>query len=180
MTVERNIELVMEGLESFLSGEVYRALELAHPDVITHRAHPLPDARTYRGRRGVVQAYADWTADFEDFELSTEEVLAAGDVVVVEAVQRARGRSSGVPVQGRVWFVYTLEEGKVSRWDIFNSRRQALETAGITRLSDESRKHPRSTDMNSVRRGSPRVHPSRRHRPALGGRDHESKLKGTA
>jgi ketosteroid isomerase-like protein len=145
---ERNIDLVMEGLEAFLSGNVGRALELAHPDVTTFRAPPLPDAQTYEGRRGIVEAYLDWTTDFEDFQVSPQEVLGTGDVVVVEARQRGRGRSSGAPVEGRFWSVYTVEGGKVSRWEIFSSRREALESAGIAPVSDESRTSRPSTGMN--------------------------------
>jgi ketosteroid isomerase-like protein len=140
----------MEGLEAFLSGDVGRALELAHPDVTTFRAPPLPDPQTYEGRRGIVEAYLDWTADFENFQVTPEEVLGTGDVVLVEARQRATGKISGAPVEGRFWSVYKVEGGKVSRWEIFNSRQEALESAGIAPVSDESRTSHRSTGMNSA------------------------------
>ncbi|MGH2980582.1 MAG: nuclear transport factor 2 family protein [Solirubrobacterales bacterium] len=129
---DANVELVLEGLEAFLTGEFERALEHAHGDLVTHRA--APDPQTYRGHRGLLQAYADWTADFSDFEMSTEEVIGIGEKVMVEAHQRARGQSSGVPVEGRFWFVYTVRGSKVARLDIFITRGQALDAVGVDDL----------------------------------------------
>jgi ketosteroid isomerase-like protein len=131
-----NVELVREALDAFLAGDVERSLEFAHPDIVTFRAPPLPDSQTYLGREGVVQTWEDWTADFEDFEMDVGEFVDAGDRVVVDIVQRGRGRSSGVPVEGRFWLVYTLEEAKIVRFDIFNGRQQALKAAGLTDDND--------------------------------------------
>lgn len=130
-TATENIDLVREGLDAFLGGDFDRALELADPDLVTFRAPPLPDARTYRGHRGLLEAYADWTVDFSEFEMSAEEFLAKGDLVVVEVLQRARGQRSGAEVQGRFWFVYTVDAGLVARLDVYSSREQALEESGL-------------------------------------------------
>jgi uncharacterized protein len=126
-----NVELVREALDAFLAGDVERSLEFAHPDIVTFRAPPLPDSQTYHGREGVLQTWEDWTADFEDFEMDVEQLIDAGDRVVVGIVQRGRGRSSGAPVEGRFWLVYTLADAKIVRFDIFNDRLQALEAAGL-------------------------------------------------
>jgi ketosteroid isomerase-like protein len=131
---DANVELVLEGLDAFLSGDIERAFRHAHRDLVTHRAAPLPDPQTYRGHRGLLQAYADWTADFSDFEMSTEEVIGIGEKVMVEARQRARGQSSGAPVEGRFWFVYTVRSSKVERLDIFITRDQALDAVGVDDL----------------------------------------------
>jgi uncharacterized protein len=128
---EANVELVREAVAAFLRGDVDAALEAAHPDLVAHRAPPLPDPQTYHGREGVLQMYADWTADFDEFEMATGDFIDAGDRVVVEVLQRGRGRASGVMVEGRFWFVYTIAEGKVIRQDVFNDLHQALEAAGV-------------------------------------------------
>jgi ketosteroid isomerase-like protein len=125
--MSENVELVREALAAFLRGDLERALEFAHPDVVSHRAPPLPDPQTYHGIDGVLQMYDDWTTDFEEFEMEVVELTEAGDRVVVEMVQRGRGKASGVVVEGRFWFVYTLEAGRIARQDVYGAREQALD-----------------------------------------------------
>jgi ketosteroid isomerase-like protein len=124
-----NVELVREGWAAFLRGDLEGALARLHPELVTFRAPPLPDARTYQGIEGLLEAYADWTADFVEFEMTTGRFMTVGDRVVVEIFQRARGQASGALVMGRFWFVYTVAAGKVIRQDMFNAKRQALEAA---------------------------------------------------
>jgi ketosteroid isomerase-like protein len=126
-----NVALVRNGFARFMSGDIDWVRENMHPDAVTHRAPPLPDARTYHGFDGLIQSYADWTADFDGFEMATGEFIDAGERVVVEILQRGRGRASGAVVEGRFWFVFTVAEGKLMRQDMFNERNQALAAAGL-------------------------------------------------
>jgi ketosteroid isomerase-like protein len=126
-----NVELVRGALEAFLRGDVDAAAQAAHPDLVAYRAPPLPDPQTYRGIEGVLQMYADWTADFEEFEMATGEYIDADDRVVVDIFQRGRGRASGALVEGRFWFVYTIVGGRIARQDVFGDRHQAFEVAGL-------------------------------------------------
>jgi mannose-6-phosphate isomerase-like protein (cupin superfamily) len=128
---EENVQLVRERLSAFLGGDVERALADVDQDAITYRAPPLPDPQAYRGPEGVLQAFADWTADFGEFEMSTGEFIDAGDRVVVEVFQRAKGQASGAEVEGRFWFVYTIAERTIVRQEIYNARRQAFEAADM-------------------------------------------------
>ena len=129
---EENVELVREALAAFIRGDTDTALEAAHPDLVARRAPPLPDPQTYHGIEGVLEMYADWTMDFEEFEMATGEFIDAGDRVVVEIFQRGKGRASGALVEGRFWFVYAIHDGKIVRQDVFSNRREALQVAGLT------------------------------------------------
>jgi ketosteroid isomerase-like protein len=75
---------------------------------------------------------ADWTADFDEFEMTGEEFIDAGDRVVVRIKQRAQGHGSGAPVEGEFWFVYTMADGKWTRLEMFDGKDQAMEAAGLT------------------------------------------------
>ena len=121
-----NVDLVREAFDAFMRGEVDRALESADPDIICVRAPPIPDPQTYHGIDGVLQMYADWTTDFDDFEMEALDYDEVGDRVFVEVIQRGRGKASGVMVVGRFWFVYTVAEGKVTRMDAYLTSEQAL------------------------------------------------------
>ena len=128
-----NVRLVREGVQAYIDGDAQRALEMVHPDMVSTRVAPLPDPQTYHGIPGVIQMYADWTADFDDFEMWIGECLeAGGDHVVVELVQRGTGKASGAPVEGRFWFVYEVAGGKTVRQEAYASREQALKATGRT------------------------------------------------
>jgi ketosteroid isomerase-like protein len=68
---------------------------------------------------------------FDQFSASPEEFTDAGDLVVVRVRQRARGQSSGAPVEANFWFVHTLSGGKVTRLNMFSFKAQAFEAAGL-------------------------------------------------
>jgi ketosteroid isomerase-like protein len=68
--------------------------------------------------------YADWTTDFDDFEMEALDYDEVGGRVIVEVIQRGRGKASGVRVVGRFWFVYTVAEGKIMRMDAYLTRDQ--------------------------------------------------------
>jgi ketosteroid isomerase-like protein len=123
-----NVDLVREAFDAFMRGEVDRALEFADPDIICVRAPPIPDPQTYHGIDGVLQMYADWTTDFDDFEMEALDYDEVGGRVLVEVIQRGRGKASGVRVVGRFWFVYTVAEGKITRMDAYLTRDQAPES----------------------------------------------------
>ena len=72
-----------------------------------------------------------WASAFEELTVTFEEIIDAGDQVVVVAHHQGRGRASGVNVDTRFYEVYSLREGKVSRVDEFNERAEALEAAGL-------------------------------------------------
>jgi hypothetical protein len=64
--------------------------------------------------------------------VAAEEFIDAGDQVVVRNHETARGEVSGVPIGMDLWFVHTVNEGKVVRVDMFGNEREALEGAGLS------------------------------------------------
>ena len=125
----QNTELVREAIAAFVRGEVDRALDFADPEVICRRVPPLPDPQTYHGIEGILQMYADWTADFDEFEMEPIEFIEADGQVLVDMIQRGRGRASGVTVEGRFWLMYTIARGKITRQDAYLTKEQALAAA---------------------------------------------------
>ena len=63
------VALARETMDAFIRGDIEVALRYASPSIVTRRVAPLPDPRVYHGHDGVLQAYADWTAEFKDFEM---------------------------------------------------------------------------------------------------------------
>jgi ketosteroid isomerase-like protein len=129
---EENVEIVREFFRAWEGGDLAGALAVLDPGVITERVHPAPDARVYRGVEGVVQAGIDWFESFGEFEMTGEEFIDMNcDQVLVRVHQKASGERSGVPVDAHFWFLYALRSEKVTRIDMYMSKAQALEAAGL-------------------------------------------------
>ena len=124
--VSSKVEIVREALEAFGRGDVERALRFADPEIECRRVPPLPDPQIYRGAEGVLQMYADWTADFEEFEMRPLEFLEIGDWVLCDMIQRGRGRASGVTIEGRFWLAWQFAGGKAVRQYAYLTKEQAL------------------------------------------------------
>ena len=73
-----------------------------------------------------------WASVFDELKVTFEEIIDAGEQVVVVAYHQGRGRESGIEVDTRFYEVYTLREGKVARVDEYIERAEALEAAGLS------------------------------------------------
>ena len=73
-----------------------------------------------------------WGSDIERLELVTEDLLDAGDRVVLTILLRGRGRISGAEIAMRFYEVFKLRDGAILRWEEFTDRGPALEAAGLS------------------------------------------------
>jgi uncharacterized protein len=95
-----------------------------------------PDAVEPGIRKGreAFHAATDRTGEaFEERAIDIDEVIGAGDKVVMLGAFVVRGRASGLErrqPQGQVW---TLRDGKAVRFQWFNDQAEALKAAGVER-----------------------------------------------
>ena len=69
---------------------------------------------------------------WESFHFEIEEITeASDDRVFAQAFATARGRASGVETELRLWQVFWVADGKVERRQVFWTREEALEAAGL-------------------------------------------------
>jgi ketosteroid isomerase-like protein len=87
---------------------------------------------TFHGPDGVREFYLRWVRPFEEWDYETEEVIDAGDSVVVRIHQWGRGKVSGVTVDNHFWQVWTLRDGKVIHSTHHWEKAEALEAAGLS------------------------------------------------
>jgi ketosteroid isomerase-like protein len=126
----RNLQAVEEAFEAYFRGDLDALADLADPDVVVTQIAELPDAETFHGRRGLIEVIDAWQAAWDDVRVERLSTRDMGDHVVTTIRQRARGRSSGVEVEGLFTFVFTLKEGRLVRWRMFVDAAQALEAVG--------------------------------------------------
>jgi ketosteroid isomerase-like protein len=77
--------------------------------------------------RAVEKVFGGW----ETWQMEPEEFRAVGDHVAVVVRYRARGRGSGVEVDGRESALWTLRNGKVIRYAWFHESTDAFEAVGL-------------------------------------------------
>jgi ketosteroid isomerase-like protein len=129
---QENVEILRRGFEAFVRGDFDSALADVHEDFVATRVAPMPDITPYYGPEGLMQIFVDWTADFDEFEMSPEEFIDANaEQVVIRQRQRAVGARSGVPIEAEFWFVNTMRERKLLRLEIYASESQALKAVGL-------------------------------------------------
>jgi uncharacterized protein len=128
---QENVEIVRRGWEAFESGDLSGLLDTMSDEVVSRRIGLDAATATYHGKEGYLELTADWNEGFAEWSATAEEFIDAGDCVVVRNRQIARGEASGVPVESDFWFVYMVDQGKIVRQDMYASKAQALEAAGL-------------------------------------------------
>ena len=125
---QENVELVRRGIESV---DAFWAM-LDEYVVWDLRKWPALDSVVVVGRDAVIQASRRYWGTWEDYRMDIEEVLDAGQSVVVIFREQGRGKSSGVPVAQQHPQLWTFRDGLIIRWESFRTRAQALEAAGLS------------------------------------------------
>ena len=86
-----------------------------------------------RGRDDLSRIIGEWVASWDDWREEIEEIRDLGSQVCVVAVQRGRGKGSGIEVETRYGVLYGFTGNTISRVTGYASPQDALDAA---RLSD--------------------------------------------
>ena len=130
--VDETVEVVLKQFEDTNSRDFGSVMD-AYAEDVTLALHgevgPLSNAAT--GKAAVGEWFGDWFRQFgRDYRFDIVESRGVGDRVFVLADHHGRGRGSGVPVEERWAYLYTVRGGKVSRVELWNghdAREAALE-----------------------------------------------------
>jgi len=126
---QENVEVVRRAFayEVYGRGDRAEAEAIFDPYVVMK---PTEEGPSY-GLDAVRDNFEHWREAWDELEVRVEEVIDAGDRVLLTAHHRGRGQGSGVEVDTRFYEVYMLRDGKVVRVDEFSERAEALEAAGL-------------------------------------------------
>lgn len=72
-----------------------------------------------------------WLSGWENWRCEAEEMIPSGRHVVALCRYTGRGRESGVEVDTRGAHLWTMDQAKVIRLEVFSSREKALRAAGL-------------------------------------------------
>jgi ketosteroid isomerase-like protein len=130
---EENVELVETLWDAFQRGDIDTMRGASRSDVVIVQPSELPDSKTYVGHEGVKEAVEDWPKQWDDFRFEVLEIIDISDSQVVSVTRHhGRGAVSGIEVNTIIAYIHTITDGKVARIDMFMSREQALEAAGLS------------------------------------------------
>jgi ketosteroid isomerase-like protein len=122
-----NVDAVRRSIEAYVRGDYVGATAFLAPGVVWDNGQELPA----HGPAAVRDMWKRWNSDWETLEMVAEELIDAGDKVLVAMSYRGQGRLSGVAVEGWVFEVHTFRDGQCVRKVDFRTRPEALEAAGL-------------------------------------------------
>ena len=130
---QENVEVVQTIYTAFEAGDAVAALERIDPDVVWDLTnHSWPGEDQYIGHEGIVQVLSEFVGSFEDYKVTPERFIDAGDKVVVIQHEVAMHRGSDAGIDRRQASVYTMRDGKAVRIDHYLDIPKALEAAGLS------------------------------------------------
>jgi ketosteroid isomerase-like protein len=130
---EENVEIIRRGFETMQRDGWQTLFSLIDPEFeLTTPPDLAMEPDTYRGEAGLRRYFESFEDAMEDIQVVPEgEFLGAGDKVFVPFRLSARGRETGIEATQHAFQVWTMRAGKGLRVEIFASREQALEAAGL-------------------------------------------------
>jgi ketosteroid isomerase-like protein len=129
---DKNLEIVRRGYDAFDRRDLEAIAELISDDMeLDISSHPIPDfPNTGVGRDHMFRFFATYLSGFSEYEVTVEELLQADDVVV--ALLHDRAKLGDATVERELAHIWTIEGGRVVRFQAFTTHEAALEAAGLS------------------------------------------------
>ena len=130
---QENVEIVRRGYQALNANGVEAALPFLDPDFQMEISPEVgPEPQTVRGHDGVRQWFSAASEVLEVLRIEPDELIDAGDRVVVPVRIIARGRGSGAESEQRVTQVWTLRDGRSVQMNSYIDRKAALKAVGLS------------------------------------------------
>jgi ketosteroid isomerase-like protein len=128
-----NVEIVRRAQEAFNRRDVGDFLADVDPAVEWDWSRAVgPDREIIRGREQVAGFIRSWWDAFDESVVVEDEIIDAGEHVVVAFHGRQRGRGSGAEVQGPgSVLVWTFRDGQAINVTLYQTRNDALASVGL-------------------------------------------------
>jgi ketosteroid isomerase-like protein len=128
-----NVEIVKRAFDAIAREGWQSAIPLLDPEFeFTTPPDLAMEPDTYRGEAGLRRYFESFEDVMDDIRIVPEgELLDAGDKVFLEFRLTARGKETGIEAGQQAFQVWTLRAGKALRLEVFASRQEALQAAGL-------------------------------------------------
>jgi len=127
---QANADVVRAALEAWNRDDWEAILASATPDFELDMSRADGPFRGVYGAGQVQRFWESFAASWESRRFEPQEVIDAGDQVVVPVTLHLRGRD-GIEVSARITHLWTLRDGRLARMCMYQERAEALEAAGL-------------------------------------------------
>ncbi|HST32655.1 MAG TPA: nuclear transport factor 2 family protein [Solirubrobacteraceae bacterium] len=123
-----NVEIVRRWIESYEDDtETFR--ELMHPEI---EWAPFEQNHTvFHGQQGAEQVRTGWLDAWAEHHIEVEDIIDAGDDLVVVMHLVGRGKGSGIEIDVRLYPHIRLKDGKAVYVFEYEDRAAALKAVGL-------------------------------------------------
>jgi ketosteroid isomerase-like protein len=127
-----NVEVVRDGFDGLARGDFESFFAFLDEDVEWVNPAYAVEPGTRRGIGEFREALESLRASSRDIRVEVDEVIEAGDCVVVAGRWTVEVTGGGVPVEAAFSSGLTLRDAKVVRYEWFRERAEALEAVGLS------------------------------------------------
>jgi hypothetical protein len=122
-----NLDLVRSWMQAVNDDAMDITRTLAHPEIELSEASDLPGPARVSGIDELVSYGYGWRKNWSEWDWREEEIVdMPPDRVLVVAILRLRGLRSGIWVERRWAYIFTVRDGLILRQDGYNTRDEAL------------------------------------------------------
>jgi uncharacterized protein len=129
---QENVEVVRSVYDAWARDEYPGPADLLDEEIEYVNPLEAVEPGTRHGLAAFSEALEKVFEGWESWRIEPERFVPSGDRVAVVVRYRARGRGSGVEVEGRESALWTVRDGKVVRYEWFHKPADALEAAGMS------------------------------------------------
>ena len=124
---DENIEVVRLAYDvAYVQRSIEGVRDRFAPEFVFHSRPEFPGRQLYRFEE-ITQLWADLDETYSDYSLIPIEFDHVGDYVIVALQSSARMQGSEVRVEGKIWHVWRVADGKPREAWTFGSRSEALQ-----------------------------------------------------
>lgn len=125
------MELVQHFYAAWERGDMEWILDHSDPEIEIVQPPEVPDAKSYRGREGVLQSFEDWPKQWEEFRAELIQTIDVDEDRVI-SVNRQYLRARDIDLKEELAFLHTMQDGRLTRVDMFLSLDKARKAAGLS------------------------------------------------
>ena len=128
---QENVEIVRAAIDAHNRGDVDALFKDAAPDFEYDQTRAVGIDRGTFNLDEFRDLLATFTDSWESYTIGADELIDAGEDVVMPFTNVLRGRD-GIEVQARGVWVWTFRDGACVRMTLYQEREEALEAAGLS------------------------------------------------
>ena len=130
--MSENLDLVRSIYAAYERGDFRTPADEFAPDFEWVQLRAVVEPGTHRGLEARDRAFRSIFEVYENFRIEPEEYIDAGDRVIVVARSHGTARGSGMQLDQRFAYVWTVRDGKPVRMEQYASRDEALKALALS------------------------------------------------